>query len=161
MRRVVIALAATTAIVVAVLLYRSPPVAAPSAAPSGRTPSPSPSTSPTTSASPSGATGVFSGPRVRAYQRKMGYVFGYVQVAVTLRAGRIVAISTPVVPPAGDTGGSGTRPITESITQFAVPLLTREALSAQSAHIQSVSGATYTAEAFIASLQAALLQARR
>ena len=101
------------------------------------------------------------GSRARAYQRKMGYVFGYVQVAVTMRAGQIVSITAPVLPPDGDTGGSGTRPITQSITQFAVPLLTREALSAQSVHIQSVSGATYTAEAFIASLQAALLQAGR
>ena len=98
---------------------------------------------------------------MRAYQRKMGYIFGDVQVVVTMRAGRIVSIATPVAPPDGDTGGRGTRPITESITQFAVPLLTSEAMRAQSANIQSVSGATYTAEAFIASLQAALLQAGR
>ena len=157
MRRVILALVATVAIVVAVLVYRSPPVAAPVAKPAGppRSPSPSPSASATT------ATGVFTGPRVRAYQRKMGYVFGDVQVTVTMRAGRIVSITTPVAPPDGDTGGRGTRPITKSITDFALPLLTSEAMRAQSAEIQSVSGATYTAEAFIASLQAALLQAKR
>ena len=155
MRRVILALAATVAIVVAVLLYRSPPVAAPRAKPAESTPTPTPS------ASPTAATGDFTGPRVQAFQRKMGYVFGDVQVVVTLRAGQIVAIRTPVAPPDGDTGGRGTRPITESITQFALPLLTREAIKAQSASIQSVSGATYTASAFIASLQAALLQAHR
>jgi uncharacterized protein with FMN-binding domain len=157
MRRVVLALSATVAVVFAVLLYRSPPVAAPTAKPAG--PAPSPSRTP--SASPAAATGVFTGPRVQAYQRKMGYIFGDVQVVVTMRAGRIVSIATPVAPPDGDTGGRGTRPITQSITQFAVPLLTSEAMRAQSANIQSVSGATYTAEAFIASLQAALLQAGR
>lgn len=155
MRRVILALAATVAIVVAVLLYRSPPVAAPAAKPT------KPSPSPSSSASPAAVSGVFTGPRVQAYQRKMGYIFGDVQVVVTLRAGRIVSITTPVAPPDGDTGGRGTRPITQSITQFAVPLLTSEAMRAQSANIHSVSGATYTADAFIASLQAALLQARR
>ena len=158
MRRVILALAVTVAIVVGVLLYRSPPVSAPDAArePESPTPTPSASTSPT--AAPSG---VFTGPRVQAYQRKMGYIFGDVQVVVTVRAGRIVSITTPVAPPDGDTGGRGTRPITRSITQFAVPLLTNEALRAQSASIHSVSGATYTADAFIASLQAALHQAGR
>ena len=157
MRRVTLALAATVAIVVAVLLYRSPPVSAPRATEPGPTPTPTPSPS----ASPTAASGIFTGPRVQAFQRKMGYVFGDVQVVVTLRDGQIVAITTPVAPPVGDTGGSGTKPITESITQFALPLLTREAIRAQSANIQSVSGATYTANAFIASLQAALLQAHR
>ena len=157
MRRVILSLAATVAIVVAVLLYRSPPVAAPAAKPTQPTPTPSPTASPSATA----ATGVFTGPRVQAYQRKMGYVFGDVQVMVTLRAGRIVSITTPVAPPDGDTGGRGTRPITQSITEFAVPLLTSEAMRAQSADIHSVSGATYTADAFIASLQAALLQAKR
>jgi uncharacterized protein with FMN-binding domain len=155
MRRVVIALAATVAVVVAVLLYRSPPVAAPSAK------QPEPPSTPSPSASPTASTGEFTGPQVRAYQPKMGYVFGDVRVVVTVRAGQIVAITAPVVPPDGDTGGRGTRPITQSITQFAVPLLINEAMRAQSAHIQSVSGATYTAEAFVTSLQAALLQAGR
>jgi uncharacterized protein with FMN-binding domain len=157
MRRALLALAATVAVVVALLLYRSPPVEAPSVRQAGPAKSPSPSPS----ESPVAATGVFTGPREQAYQRRMGYIFGDVQVAVTLRAGRIVAISTPVAPPEGDTGGRGTRPITQSITQFAIPLLTREAMTAQSAQIHSVSGATYTADAFIASLQAALTQAGR
>jgi uncharacterized protein with FMN-binding domain len=41
----------------------------------------------------------------------------------------------------------------------AEPVLRREAVSAQSAQIDAVSGATYTSEAYQASLQAALDQA--
>ena len=42
--------------------------------------------------------------------------------------------------------------------QQALPILQREALASQSAHIDSVSGATYTSEGYIQSLQSALDQ---
>ena len=42
--------------------------------------------------------------------------------------------------------------------QQALPLLRQAALQAQSANVDMVSGATYTSEAFVESLQAALLQ---
>jgi uncharacterized protein with FMN-binding domain len=42
------------------------------------------------------------------------------------------------------------------ISNYAAPVLRTEALSAQSADIQSVSGATYTSEGYVTSLQAAL-----
>jgi uncharacterized protein with FMN-binding domain len=45
------------------------------------------------------------------------------------------------------------------INDQALPILVHEALVAQSAQIDQVSGATYTSEAFTQSLQAALLQA--
>lgn len=151
MRRVIAALAMTAAVVVAVLLYRSPPVRTTSS------PAPGPSPLPT----PSGGEQAFTGPVVEAHQRKIGYIFGEVQVVVIVEHGRVVAIRTPLLPPAGDTGGRGTRPTTASITQFAVPILKQEAARAQSANIQSVSGATFTSEAFMRSLQAALLQAQR
>lgn len=151
MRRVIAALAMTLAVVVAVLFYRSPPVRTTSAA----APRPSPL--------PGSSRGLhaFAGPVVKAYQRKIGYVFGDVQVVVLVERGRVVAIKTPLLPPVGDTGGRGTRPTTASITQFAVPILRQEAAHAQSANIQSVSGATFTSDAFMRSLQAALLQVQR
>jgi uncharacterized protein with FMN-binding domain len=155
MRRVIAALVVTAAGLTAVLLYRTPTTRTSASQPStSRRPTPSPTTT------QDARTGVFTGPKVQAYQRKMGYVFGVVQVAVTLQAGRIVRVRTPVVPPVGDTGGRGTQPITSSITDFAVPILEQEAVSAQSARIHTVSGATYTSEAFIGSLQAALAQVR-
>jgi uncharacterized protein with FMN-binding domain len=156
MRRVVLTLALTLAVLVAVLRYHSPPTGAPIDK-AEASPRPAPSTSPSSAA----GSGVFTGPRVRAYQPKMGYSFGDVQVVLTMQGGRIVSVASPIVPPDGDTGAAGTRPITQSISAFAVPLLRSEALRAQSAQIQAVSGATYTADAFISSLQAALLSVRR
>jgi uncharacterized protein with FMN-binding domain len=46
------------------------------------------------------------------------------------------------------------------ISASAAPILRREALSAQSAHIDSVSGASYTSAGYIQSLQSALDAAR-
>jgi uncharacterized protein with FMN-binding domain len=42
------------------------------------------------------------------------------------------------------------------INSSAVPILTQEALAAQSAQIDTVSGATYTSEGYTQSLQSAL-----
>jgi uncharacterized protein with FMN-binding domain len=39
---------------------------------------------------------------------------------------------------------------------MSIPILTKEAMAAQSANIQSVSGASYTSAGFIQSLQSAL-----
>jgi uncharacterized protein with FMN-binding domain len=47
------------------------------------------------------------------------------------------------------------------INQTALPTLRAEALSAQSANIDLVSGATDTSDAFVQSLQAAILKAKR
>jgi uncharacterized protein with FMN-binding domain len=45
------------------------------------------------------------------------------------------------------------------INSYAVPILVSETLQAQSANIDAVSGATYTSESYIGSLQAALAEA--
>lgn len=47
-----------------------------------------------------------------------------------------------------------------SISAQAAPILRREALAADSAHIDTVSGASYTSQAYIESLQSALDSAR-
>jgi uncharacterized protein with FMN-binding domain len=47
------------------------------------------------------------------------------------------------------------------IMSQSLPLLRQEFLSAQATNIQTVSGATYTSEAFVQSLQSALLQLRK
>jgi uncharacterized protein with FMN-binding domain len=46
----------------------------------------------------------------------------------------------------------------QSIDSMAIPILEREAMAAQSANIQSVSGASYTSAGFAQSLQSALKQ---
>ncbi len=77
--------------------------------------------------------------------------YGPVQLRVTLSAGRITAVSAVKVPDSS--------PRDQEIADFAVPRLTKEALAAQSARIDTVSGATYTSEGYIRSLQSALDQA--
>jgi uncharacterized protein with FMN-binding domain len=66
---------------------------------------------------------------------------------------KITSIGVPVYP--NETGRS------VFISQNALPILRSEALRAQSARIDLVSGATYTSEAFASSLQSAILKARR
>lgn len=90
-------------------------------------------------------TRVFAG---KAYD--VGY--GVVQVKVKLAGNRISDI-TPMSLPAGGRSGD--------ISQFAAPQLRREALAAQSANIDSVSGASYTSAGYARSLQSALDQSRR
>ena len=50
-------------------------------------------------------------------------------------------------------------PRSVTLSQTALPMLRQEALTAQSATIASVSGASFTSKAFIASLQSALTAA--
>jgi len=55
-----------------------------------------------------------------------------------------------------DEGGNQ---LSQSIDQRSIPVLEQEALQAQSANIQSVSGASYTSAGFAQSLQNALSKA--
>jgi len=75
-------------------------------------------------------------------------MFGPVQVQVHVRAGHIVSAKAIDYPQ-----GSGTD---QQINSFAIPVLEKEAVAAQSAHIDTVSGATYTSDGYKRSLQAAL-----
>ncbi|GAA1123805.1 hypothetical protein GCM10009630_22160 [Kribbella jejuensis] len=74
--------------------------------------------------------------------------YGPVQVEVTARGGRIVDAHT-LQHPSGD--GQ-----TDRINSYAVPQLNQETMAAQNAHIDTVSGATFTSGGYRQSLQAAL-----
>jgi uncharacterized protein with FMN-binding domain len=76
--------------------------------------------------------------------------YGDVQVRVTTAGGRITQVAA-VRLPSGD-GRS------QQISSFAGPQLAQQALTAQSANIDGVSGATYTSESYKTSLQSALDQ---
>ncbi len=78
--------------------------------------------------------------------------FGDVQVEITVSGGRISEATTPVL-----TGNEGR---SEQINNQAAPILRSELLASQSADIASVSGATYTSDAYISSLQSAIDQAK-
>jgi uncharacterized protein with FMN-binding domain len=74
--------------------------------------------------------------------------YGVVQVRVSVSGGRITQV-TALQAPQGD-------PRSQEITAMAVPQLGQEAVAAQSAQIDAVSGATYTSDGYRASLQSAL-----
>ena len=76
--------------------------------------------------------------------------FGEVQVQITLAGGKITDVTALQLPSHGRSG---------FISQDVAPILQGEAISAQSANIDTVSGATYTSEAYAQSLQSALDQA--
>jgi uncharacterized protein with FMN-binding domain len=78
--------------------------------------------------------------------------WGPVQVKVTQAGGRITDITVLDAP--------ANNPRDIEINDYALPVLKKEALSAQSAQIDTVSGATYTSEGYIGSLQSALDQLR-
>ena len=74
--------------------------------------------------------------------------WGPVQVRVTLKSGKITKVETVKVPDGN--------PRDQEINSFAVPQLNQEALAAQNAKIDTVSGATVTSDGYIRSLQSAL-----
>lgn len=78
--------------------------------------------------------------------------YGPVQVSVTVSGGNISNITMLQVP--------SDHQRSEEISAFSTPVLIKEAISAQSANVDIVSGATQTSESFISSLQAALDQAK-
>ena len=79
--------------------------------------------------------------------------YGTVQVRITVAGGRITDIVALALP-------DGDRR-TRRISQIAGPMLHDETLSAQSANINTISGATYTSGGYIRSLQSALDKAGR
>ena len=76
--------------------------------------------------------------------------YGPVEVEITIANGNVTAVTAIELPSGGRSG---------AISRYVAPLLSSEVLSAQSANIDIVSGATYTSEAYARSLQSALDQA--
>jgi uncharacterized protein with FMN-binding domain len=75
-------------------------------------------------------------------------IYGPVQVKITVAGGKITAVTAVEYPL--DT------PRDQQINAYAIPQLNAEAVAAGSAHIDTVSGATYTSQGYIGSLQSAL-----
>ena len=74
--------------------------------------------------------------------------YGTVQVKVTVKAGKITGVSAVQLPQQDQKS--------VEISNYAGPQLASEALSAQSAQIDGVSGASYTSASYEQSLQSAL-----
>ena len=77
--------------------------------------------------------------------------WGPVQLVLTVQQGKITDVDVVQYP-----NGNGRD---QEINQYALPVLVQETLTAQSAEIDMVSGATVTSEGYLASLQSALDQA--
>ncbi|HLW46107.1 MAG TPA: FMN-binding protein [Acidimicrobiales bacterium] len=80
------------------------------------------------------------------------YNYGVLAVKITVSGHKVTNVGI-----ASLTDGGNFR--SQSIDQQAIPTLEQEALAAQSANIQSVSGASYTSAGFARSLQSALSKA--
>jgi uncharacterized protein with FMN-binding domain len=115
---------------------------------SGATPVPQASAGSTASVAPaptalpsSAADGTYKGSLVDTE-------YGTVQVSATISGGKISQVTALKLT---DDGGRSVQ-----ISREAVPILRSEVLKAQSTKVDSVSGATYTTEGYLTSLQAAL-----
>lgn len=146
MRRILLAIGGTIAGIV--LLLRYPTSTDHELTASGTLPLVPPTTrpgpaGPTTAPAPSGTGGpaTFAGAAVDT-------AYGPVQVQIMVTGGRITAARVLQVP---QESGRDVR-----INSGAVPVLDQEAVQAQSAQIDSVSGATYTSDGYVRSLQSAI-----
>jgi uncharacterized protein with FMN-binding domain len=88
--------------------------------------------------------GVYTGPAADAY-------YGIVQIQAFVKGGRLTALKVLKYP--------SDRSTSVSINRQALPMLRDEAISAQSADVDIISGATLTSRAFIQSLGGALNKA--
>ncbi|WP_375424914.1 FMN-binding protein [uncultured Friedmanniella sp.] len=150
MRRIALWLASTVTVVVLLLGYHtstdktSAPTPAVGASPPATE---APSASPTPSSSPS--------PKISKAKTYTGSVaqtrWGPVQLEITVTDGKINKV-TVLQQPNGN-------PRDTEINEQALPILIKDTISAQSADIDMVSGATVTSEGYLQSLQAALDEA--
>ena len=89
--------------------------------------------------------GVYTGPQIDAY-------YGLVEVQATVKNGKISDVQFLKYP--------NDRRTSVRINTIAMPWLQQEAIQAQSANINIISGATFTSEGFAMSLNAALKSAK-
>ena len=78
--------------------------------------------------------------------------YGNVQVSATIQNGKISAVNFVQSP--------DDNPNSIYVNQQAIPFLKQEAIKAQSADVNTITGATLTSQAFVQSLSSALSQAR-
>lgn len=144
MRRAILAIVSTVAALVMVLSFKthsSSSLATPPAAVSTATPSATTTTPTTTTKTKKETTSTVTGDAVDTR-------YGPVQVQIKVTSGKVVS-ATAIVYPTND-------PRDQQINAYAIPALNQEATSAGSASIDMISGATFTSEGYVQSLQSAL-----
>ncbi len=110
-----------------------------------------PAATPTAGAS-TGTTTAAAGPKDGSYTgTSENTPFGNVQVKVVVAGGKITDV---VALQLTDSGGRSVQ-----ISNYAAPILRSEVIKGQSAKVSNVSGATYTTDGYLSSVQSALDQA--
>jgi uncharacterized protein with FMN-binding domain len=142
-KRAPIVIAGTVAGLVAVLEFHTTPakvtLAGSSTLPAGSNP-----------ASARGSSAATGSARTRTVTgSEVNYNWGVLAVKITVSRGKITKVALAYLNDGGNLRS-------QFIDQQSIPILEREALSAQSANIQGVSGASYTSAGFAQSLQSAL-----
>ena len=152
MKRVILAIVSTVASLVLVLSFKthSPSAAAtPPAAVSSTGTSTGTSGSTSGGASSSSSTTKQSTSTTKTYTGDAAMTrYGPVQVQVTVKNGAVTSVAATDYPMSD--------PRDAQINSYAIPQLNSEAASAGNANIDMVSGATYTSEGYLSSLQSAL-----
>ncbi|MFH0172388.1 FMN-binding protein [Streptomyces cacaoi] len=152
LRRIVLASAATVSGMV--LLLSLKPHTTPAVAGSASSPAPSGSSGASSGATESGGSSGSAATGTRTLTGDSVQTrWGPVQVRITLKDGKLTDVTAVTYPQEN--------PRDQQINAYAIPQLTREALTAQSADIDTVSGATYTSDGYRESLQSALDSASR
>ena len=114
-------------------------------------PAPAATSTPSATAAPSAPSSASAAPAVTTKTvtgDSVDTAYGPVQVKVTFEGTTITAIDAVQYPT--ESGRD------QEINAQAIPMLRQEALASQSAKIDSISGATYTSEGYIQSLQSAI-----
>jgi uncharacterized protein with FMN-binding domain len=148
-RTPVLVLGGTIAGFIGVLSFHTRPVTAlpvPGAATGGTTSASAPASASARPAGPTTGTGAVRS----AVGANEQFGYGVLDVKVTVQRSRITDVTVPNLQTA--------EPTSQQISDQAIPMLRSEVLTAQSAHIDGVSGATFTSAAYAQSLQAALDQ---
>jgi uncharacterized protein with FMN-binding domain len=156
MRRAVPVITTTLGGLALVANFHTHPAGVPLAAGSSTqttTSPPAAPTAPSTTAAPRATTPSTAAPARSVNGPVINTQFGPVQVKVTLNGTRLTDVQALQLP--------NEKSRSARISQYAGPQLRSEALQAQSAHINIVSGATYTSQGYADSLQSALDQTAR
>lgn len=144
MKRAATATAATVVGLIALLDYKSSGTIKQSSVSVGGAVGPTSSvpatTAPATAPSTTPSTAAPATTEAQYTSQDVVYRYGDIQIEITVAGGRITHISIPEE--------GATDPRSQFINSQAIPILTREAMAAQSLNFDVVSGATFTSDAF-------------
>jgi uncharacterized protein with FMN-binding domain len=143
LRRVIFAIVTTASALVFLLSFKTHRTPAAAASPSSASASKAGSSS---SAGASTAATTVTGDEAQT-------IYGPIQVKITVKNGKVTAAEAIEYP--------NNDPRDAQINSYAIPALNSEAVSASSARIDAISGATYTSQGYVSSLQSALDKAGR